>query len=425
MEIRKRQAGAHLELTVTGRLDAYWADHLSGQLAEVIRDGAHHLRLDLAGVDFMSSAGLRVLLQYFKQLKSIQGSLVVSEASAPVKTVLALAGFEELLGLKAGPTVAPAPSQPAEAPSRIKLLERAGATFEVYERAPYQTLACQAMGNPELLDGARFRESHCRTLQFPGDTFAVGLGAFGHDFQDCRGRFGELLAAAGAVAYHPTDGTNVPDYQVQTGAFLPDAQVLYCLKCEGQFSHLVRFEAKPEPGAVPFSELVEACLSVTRAELAGLILVAETASLVGAALKRSPVSDGPAGATGAPFRHPDVREWLSFTPERAFAKTLTVVVGVAASNDRPVLDQFLRPLGKRAWPIGHFHAAAFSYRPIKKGEIDLQPTVSALFNGESLQGILHLVNDERDIVGAGQSEFVRGACWVGPIGEVAVEKGGA
>ncbi|MGB9432092.1 MAG: hypothetical protein WBQ89_07615, partial [Candidatus Acidiferrum sp.] len=72
----------------------------------------------------------------------------------------------------------------------------------------------------------------------------------------------------------------------------------------------------------------------------------------------------------------------------------------------------LRPLGNGPWPAGHFHAAAFSFRPLKKGNIDLKATVTTLFETETLQGVLHLLSDRRDAAGRQQSEFVRGAGWI-------------
>ena len=64
--------------------------------------------------------------------------------------------------------------------------------------------------------------------------------------------------------------------------------------------------------------------------------------------------------------------------------------------------------------FGHFHAATFSYGPLKRGRIDLNETVATLFETESLVGVLHLLHDTREVVGIGQSEFTRGACWAGP-----------
>ena len=78
----------------------------------------------------------------------------------------------------------------------------------------------------------------------------------------------------------------------------------------------------------------------------------------------------------------------------------------------------LRPSGPDT--DGHFHAAAFRFRPLPKGAIDLGETVTTLFESEQLLGVLHLLHDDRSIGGAGESEFVRGACWVGPVHGVPV-----
>jgi hypothetical protein len=289
--------------------------------------------------------------------------------------------------------------------------------FDVFELAPTAALRCRILGTPELLDGCRFGPEHCRTLRCPADAFAVGLGAFGRDFADCRTRFGEFLTVAGAAAYLPTDGSDVPDYVLASGALVPALEVLYALVCEGSFAALARFE-RPRDGRIGLSAVAEACVEIGGQDAAGVVMVAESAGLVGAALRRSPALE-PAG--DAPFGYPQVREWLSFTPERAYARSLALVAGVVARAERPELAAWLRPLRRQPWPAGHFHGAAFSYRPLQKGAIDLAPTVSGLFEGESLQSVLHLLADDRDLVGVGESEFSRGACWIAPLGEIVRE----
>jgi hypothetical protein len=75
----------------------------------------------------------------------------------------------------------------------------------------------------------------------------------------------------------------------------------------------------------------------------------------------------------------------------------------------------VRPLGADGQLVGHFHAAAFSFRPFKKGRLPLAETVRRLFEDTGVQGVLHLLHDARPVVGVGQSEFSRGACWIGAI----------
>ena len=410
MEIQKNKLGDALEIKVQGRLDAYWADHLAASLEDSIRQGSHHLRLNLAGVDYLSSAGIRVLLKFYKQLTAIQGSFLVTHPSENAYSILELAG---LVGLVIAPSTPIAPAQKTAEPARI---EKDNTVFHMYDVAPGSTLKCSFVGDPAKLEKGGYGPGDSRSKTYPESTFGLGLGAFGVDFNDCQERFGEFLALAGVAAYLPTDGTNVPDYMVSEGLLVPQLEVLYALSGEGNFAQLLRFEAKPEPpGVIGLSELIDVALDTAKSDLAAIALVAESGGLVGAALKQSVAAQN---QPVSPLAFPAVRDWLSFTTERAFDRTVCVVVGVAARKVPPVLEPMLRKIGPSSGNAGHFHAAVFPYRPLQRGELNLRETVNALFSSESLLGLLHLVSDDRKIDGVGQSEFLRGACWIGPISEV-------
>src|ERR1035438_9632878 len=87
MEVRTTISGDSAELTVVGRMDGYWADQLKEALSQAIRDGSHHIRLNLAEVPYISSAGIGAVMTFYKQLQEIHGSLVVSDASPMVRKV--------------------------------------------------------------------------------------------------------------------------------------------------------------------------------------------------------------------------------------------------------------------------------------------------------------------------------------------------
>src|SRR5262245_1128631 len=97
MEITKVVWSDGLNVVVKGRLDGYWADHLAKELAEVLREGIHQVRLDLAGVNYLSSAGIGTLLEFYKQFKAIQGSFTIIRASSQVQTLLRLTKLDSLL----------------------------------------------------------------------------------------------------------------------------------------------------------------------------------------------------------------------------------------------------------------------------------------------------------------------------------------
>jgi anti-sigma B factor antagonist len=88
--------GRHV-LQLQGRFDANWADQVGKAIDSAIRAGHHDLDLDLAEVNYISSAGIRVLLKYHKQLKAARGTLRVLRPTAPVLEVLQLSGIARLL----------------------------------------------------------------------------------------------------------------------------------------------------------------------------------------------------------------------------------------------------------------------------------------------------------------------------------------
>ena len=72
-------------------------------LLESIRGGANTIYVNLAEATFLCSAGLRVLLQYWRQLKNSGKALWVSNPSAETDSVLSLSGFRQQMVEGAAP----------------------------------------------------------------------------------------------------------------------------------------------------------------------------------------------------------------------------------------------------------------------------------------------------------------------------------
>src|SRR6266478_408337 len=97
MEITQQAREGRLELQLKGRFDANWADRVGNAIETAIRAGQHQIDLDLAQVDYLSSAGIRVLMKYFKQLKAAHGALRVVRTTEAILSVLQLSGVAGLL----------------------------------------------------------------------------------------------------------------------------------------------------------------------------------------------------------------------------------------------------------------------------------------------------------------------------------------
>ena len=409
MDITLHPSTGMLEIRLNGRFDAAWADYVSETLEDAVRAGSHQITLDFAQVSYISSLGIGVLLKHYNRLKAVQGTLVVVRPSASTLAVIKASGLTEYLLARDAATPA-APPAPAKVP--VRTAEHGGASFEIYTQMAGATFACDFIGDPGAF-ARGYSEGDCRSIDLPDGSVALGLGAFGEGFADCRPRFGEFAAAGGCAVTLPTSEQGVPDYVVTQGTLVPQVKALYAISARGHFASMLRFDEKTdESGLVRLSQLVDSALELTTAEAGCFAIVAEAAGVIGASLRRSPAA-GP--AAGSPLDFPGVRDWLSFTTERSGERQIVFIVGVAARRPSAQAAAFLRPLAPGSLLHGHFHAVVFPYRPVQRGELKLSKTVTDLLAASAPQTVRHLMADSRPIEGVGETELVRGACWTGPI----------
>ena len=83
-------------IRVTGRVDAGTYAALENKIKEYLDAGHKHLVLELDGTEYLSSAGVRVLISTQKTLKAHGGRLAIAQPSDRVTDVLKLAGVDVL-----------------------------------------------------------------------------------------------------------------------------------------------------------------------------------------------------------------------------------------------------------------------------------------------------------------------------------------
>ena len=98
MVINKKQDGSALVVALEGRLDTTTAPELEQALKESL-DGAQELIMDFSKLDYISSAGLRVLLSAHKTM-SKKGGMVVKTVNEIVSEVFDVTGFADILTIE-------------------------------------------------------------------------------------------------------------------------------------------------------------------------------------------------------------------------------------------------------------------------------------------------------------------------------------
>lgn len=98
MEIKKIANGAELTIALEGRLDTTTAPQLEAETKNCL-DGVTDLTFDFSKLDYISSAGLRVILASQKIMNK-QGKMALTNVNDTIKEVLDVTGFNDILTIK-------------------------------------------------------------------------------------------------------------------------------------------------------------------------------------------------------------------------------------------------------------------------------------------------------------------------------------
>lgn len=97
LRIQLEEIEHRIILRIDGRLDAASAPLLERKINSLIDEGHYHLILDFSRVDYLSSAGMRVLLSATKKLHAKKGNFILFGVAEDVGDIIRMAGFDKIL----------------------------------------------------------------------------------------------------------------------------------------------------------------------------------------------------------------------------------------------------------------------------------------------------------------------------------------
>jgi anti-sigma B factor antagonist len=95
MTTRQDSSGKSIEILMNGRVDGAAANNLELEIIRAIKSGAEEIFINLAEAEFICSAGIRVIMQYWRQMKGGGKKLLVTRTSPAIDQILELTGFKD------------------------------------------------------------------------------------------------------------------------------------------------------------------------------------------------------------------------------------------------------------------------------------------------------------------------------------------
>lgn len=100
MEFAHEQVGDVVMAKLAGRLDSSSAPAAEESLSRVLGSGTPRLAIDLSKLDYISSAGLRILLVVARKVQQAQGKVALFGLGPGVREVFSISGFDRILAVR-------------------------------------------------------------------------------------------------------------------------------------------------------------------------------------------------------------------------------------------------------------------------------------------------------------------------------------
>jgi len=340
MEIRTtRQQGIPV-IALIGRLDAFGAQEAQQALADFLQPDDARAVLDLAGMPYLSSGGIRLLHMTHRKLAQKGGGLHLAALGDYPRQVLEMAGFDQVFTIH--PAVAGAVAAIREL-VRLKESQQDWPALPRYEKegvtlAVFQTDAAPAAlsiaGSLDKVLHATITGDDIARRRFSETEYSIGLGALGAGLGDCLPVLGEMITIGGTMVWLPTDGHDTPDFLIprkDTG--LVQIFTGLNLALSGGFNDIMVLENTP-PEGVSLGQIYRAVCAVAREARPGyhglisLALLADVQAVYSSGVKLSPLKERSPQNGGTIMDKENAPLWMDLCTTSRHGGTTMVAFGV-------------------------------------------------------------------------------------------------
>ena len=372
-------------LAIKGRIDGLTSSEIKHAFDLAINEGQRHLIVDLKGVSYMSSAGLRIILETHKSLKIIGGELILLSIPPGIAEIFKVSGMAPMLNIFQDlPSVRRYLNikTDGDITSEVKI---EGITFRLLTVSD-EPGRFYHFGSPEKLFDSSYSEPDIIKVDQSEILYGTGISALGNDYLDFRDLFGESVILKHHFFSYPPVKKPVVDYSFYTKEYNPKINFLHGFGFTGNFCSILHFESKEEGTTV--SKLVHAAGTIARSNIFGVVLLSLSGGILGMCLKRSPILENRPGEKKILER--DIfHEWMDYSPEEEGLHKTIAGTGIAVKD-----PEKLDPERQRYFPKDsglHIHAAVFENGLWSNKLADFEPELERVIRNFEVEKVIHLL----------------------------------
>ncbi|MDD3071101.1 MAG: STAS domain-containing protein [Methanoculleus horonobensis] len=204
MDCKATREGNVIVISAVGRLDGFGAEKVNDLLRSYMHENDSAVVVDMNGVDFMSSAGLRFFQSLYTTMRERNGRVAVAGLTEYPRKIFSMGGFLRVIEEFPDAGAALAALRPAGAGADEKTVSFTGRGRDGAVLRYVGSLRAAYLGP--------FTEEDITAVPASVGEYMVGIGAAAPDLEAAAPLVGEMLGIRGTVYTLPADGNETPDY---------------------------------------------------------------------------------------------------------------------------------------------------------------------------------------------------------------------
>ncbi|GAB1371970.1 hypothetical protein MASR1M45_20320 [Candidatus Kapaibacterium sp.] len=391
LDISEYYSENELVVRLSGRIDGISSEELNKHISQLLDAGRRRIILDFNEVNYVSSAGLRVLLINQKKISGAQGEIIIYQLSPQIYEVFKLSGFLKLFKVVEKLSEPDIVQSVEESVQDLTEHEIDGIKYSIIKSNFKSTF--EKLGDKSLLELSSYEEKNHLKKITRQSHYGFGTYAIGDDWSAICDYFGEGMIIDGNLFVLPAAKRSAVDYML---AGSTKSNVSYSAhestEFTGECAYKISFDASKS--YISIDELLSSISGIIKMDFFGFTIIGESKGLMGINLKKVPLSKNKPQNNLSIFDLSNFPDWFDYPVEEEYFNHLIAGTGIYANNNQ---DRARFDLGEKS---SHLHYAVFERKLLSFGVQNYNDELQTIINDLTPVKLMHNIKGSRLSMGS-------------------------
>lgn len=315
---------------LSGRLDGVNSEEINKYIITILDKGIRKVVFDFSEVNYVSSAGLRVILINQKKITSAGGEISIYKLTPQIYDVFKMSGFIKIFKII---------ENDDEFNSNNHNFDSESTSVSEFDNHTLEILSIngsvgkiEIIGSSDKIENSEYDESDKISISANEVDYAFGFATIGDDWVSVKDYFGESFILEKNLFVYPAVKRPAVDFMIYNEE-MANTNYLFLngFKFTGSPSNIVSFKIKDK--FVDISDLLDSISNTLELNNFGFSIIAESKGLRGMNMKQVPLKENKPSNENGIFDKTNFSDWVNFPVEQDDFNSIIAGVGFYSNKD--------------------------------------------------------------------------------------------